>query len=98
MNENYVHPDMPAGAGSRHSARHLQTAREQEKAKEKVQLMGAGTILREVEAAAELLRDNHGVESDVWSVTSVNELTRDAQKAERWNRYHPRKSQKALYH
>jgi len=89
MNENYVHPDMPAGAEAGIVRGIYKLHESKKKAKKKVQLMGAGTILREVEAAAELLRDNHGVEADVWSVTSVNELTRDAQRAERWNRYHP---------
>jgi len=44
-----------------------------------------------------MLRDNHGVESDIWSVPSVNELTRDGQRADRWNRYHPDKPAKKAY-
>lgn len=59
--------------------------------------MGAGTILREVEAAAQLLRENHGVESDVWSLTSVNELTRDGHRTERWNRMHPDQPSRKAY-
>jgi pyruvate dehydrogenase E1 component len=51
--------------------------------------MGAGAILREVLAAAEILADEHGVDADVWSVTSFTELRRDGIEAERWSRLHP---------
>lgn len=54
-----------------------------------VQLMGSGSILREVMAAAELLEKDFGVRSDVWSVTSLTELRRDGHEAERWNLLHP---------
>jgi pyruvate dehydrogenase E1 component len=97
MNENYTHHDMPAGAEEGIVRGIYKLIETKKKAKKKVQLMGAGTILREVEAAAVLLRENHGVESDVWSVTSVNELTRDAQRAERWNRMHPADKPKKAY-
>ena len=59
------------------------------KAKAKVQLLGSGTILREVIAAAELLEKDFGVGADVWSVTSYNELRREALGVDRWNRLHP---------
>jgi pyruvate dehydrogenase E1 component len=90
MNENYSHPEMPEGveAGIIKGMYKLKSA-ENEKAKLRVNLLGSGTILREVEAAAEILRSEFKVESDVWSVTSVNELTRDGQAAERWNMLHP---------
>ena len=55
----------------------------------RVQLMGSGTILREVMAAAELLKQDFGVFADVWSATSFNELRRDGMAAERWNLLHP---------
>ena len=55
----------------------------------RVQLMGSGAILREVMAAADLLRERHGIASDVWSATSFNELARDAAACERHNRLHP---------
>jgi pyruvate dehydrogenase E1 component len=55
----------------------------------RVQLMGSGTILREVIAAADLLKSDFGVAADVWSATSYNELRRDGMAAERWNRLHP---------
>src|SRR3546814_8462216 len=54
-----------------------------------VQLMGSGTILREVIAAAELLDKDFGVTADIWSCPSFNELARDGQDAERHNRFHP---------
>src|SRR5690625_4901237 len=59
------------------------------KKKQRVQLMGSGTILQEVRAAAEILRNDFGVEADIWSMTSINELTREGQSASRWNLLHP---------
>lgn len=97
MNENYVHPDMPEGAEEGIVRGMYKLVEGKKKAKKKVQLLGAGTILREVEAAAQLLRDNHGVESDIWSLTSINELTRDGQRAERWSRLHPDQPAKKAY-
>ena len=58
--------------------------------------MGSGTILREVIAAAELLMDDFGIPADVWSVTSFNELRRDALEVERWNQLHPDEPQRRL--
>ena len=55
----------------------------------RVQLMGSGTILREVIAAADLLRDDFKVNADIWSATSFNELRRDGMSAERWSLLHP---------
>ncbi|MCO7223967.1 pyruvate dehydrogenase (acetyl-transferring), homodimeric type [Pleionea sp. CnH1-48] len=93
MNENYVQPEMPDGAeeGIIKGMYLLKQGGENKgKAKAKrVQLLGSGTILREVEAAAELLRDDWGVESDIWSVTSFNELRRDGLEAERQNLMNP---------
>jgi pyruvate dehydrogenase E1 component len=54
-----------------------------------VQLLGSGTILREVEAAAQLLADEHGVAADVWSCPSFTELGRDTIAVDRWNLLHP---------
>ena len=59
------------------------------KSKHHVQLMGSGTILREVIEAARLLQDDFSVSSDIWSVTSFNELRREGLSAERYNRMHP---------
>ncbi|MGZ8192131.1 MAG: pyruvate dehydrogenase (acetyl-transferring), homodimeric type [Methylobacter sp.] len=89
MNENYVHPAMPKGVeldilkgmyGFRQGAK---------KKNPRVQLLGSGTIFREVEFAAELLRKDWGVEADLWSCPSFTELARDGQACERWNRLHP---------
>ena len=80
MNENYAHPAMPEGA-EEGILRGLHPLRSSEDAR--VQLMGSGTILREVIAGADLLRDDFGVEADVWSATSFTELRRDGMACER---------------
>jgi len=99
MNENYVHPEMPQGAeeGIIKGVYLLKEGKKGKKSTPRVQLMGAGTILREVEVAAEILRDEYGVESNVWSVTSVNELARDGQACERWNLINSEKEAKVPY-
>ncbi|GAB4362456.1 MAG: pyruvate dehydrogenase (acetyl-transferring), homodimeric type [Gammaproteobacteria bacterium] len=93
MNENYAHPAMPEGA-EEGILKGLYRLREGEAPKgrkkaPRVQLLGSGTILNEALAAADLLRDDFGVVADVWSATSFNELARDGQAVERWNRLHP---------
>jgi pyruvate dehydrogenase E1 component len=80
MNENYAHPAMPEGA-QEGILRGLYPLRTGEGAT--VQLMGSGTILREVLAGADLLREDFGVEADVWSATSFTELRRDGMACER---------------
>jgi pyruvate dehydrogenase E1 component len=92
MNENYPQPGLPEGAeegilkglyllqdGGKPTAENAL----------RVQLMGSGTILREVMAAAELLKNDFNVSADVWSATSFNELRRDGMACERWNLLHP---------
>ncbi len=97
MNENYPHPAMPAGA-EEGIVKGIYLLREGAKGKgPRVQLMGSGTILREVLAAADLLRDDFKVNADVWSVTSFNELRRDGMSAERWNTLHPGKPRRKPY-
>ena len=88
MNENYQQPEMPKGVEDG-IIKGMYLLKGGGKKKKKVQLMGSGTILREVIAAAELLNKDWGVDSDIWSATSFNELAREAQDAERWNRLHP---------
>jgi pyruvate dehydrogenase E1 component len=88
MNENYAHPAMPAGAAAG-ILRGMYPFRTGGKGKVRVQLLGSGTILREVIAAAELLEQSFGVAADVWSVTSFSELRREALDVERWNARHP---------
>src|SRR3546814_7745677 len=62
-----------------------------------VQLMGSGTILREVIAAAELLEKDFGVKADIWSCPSFNELARDGHDVERHNRFHPEGEPRKAY-
>lgn len=91
MNENYVHGAMPEGAeeGIRRGMYLLREGKGKTKKSPRVQLLGCGTILREVEAAAELLRDDFGVAADVWSVTSFNELRREGLRLDRDDILHP---------
>jgi len=89
MNENYAHPPMPKGAEEGILKGMYLLKKGDTKAKLKVQLMGSGTILREVQAAADLLKADFGVDADIWSVTSYNELRRDGLDARRHNLLHP---------
>jgi len=88
MNENYQHPAMPAGA-EQAILKGMYLFREGSKKKVRVQLLGSGTILREVIAAGELLEADWGVAADIWSATSMTELRREGLAAERWNMLHP---------
>jgi len=97
MNENYVHPDMPEGVEEGILKGIYQLEKGTSKKKNRVQLMGSGTILMEVIAAAEILRNEYSVEADIWSVTSVNELTRDGQATARWNLLHPNETPRKAY-
>jgi pyruvate dehydrogenase E1 component len=91
MNENYAHPDMPEGAeaGIVKGMYLLKDAGKAKKSEVRVQLLGSGTILREVIAAAELLDKEFGVSADIWSCPSFSELRRDGIDCERWNRLNP---------
>jgi len=91
MNENYVQPELPQRAEAKEGIlRGMYLVQEANpKVKLRVQLMGAGAILREVLAAAELLQEDFGVASDVWSVTSFTELRRDGMDVDRWNMLTP---------
>lgn len=96
MNESYAHPAMPAGAeeGIRKGIYKLETHAGN---KAKVQLMSSGTIMNEVRKAAQILSEEYGVASDVYSVTSFNELARDGQACERFNMLHPEAEVKVPY-
>jgi pyruvate dehydrogenase E1 component len=98
MNENYAHPAMPQGveAGIIKGMYLLEEVRAKSGAP-KVQLLGSGTLLREVMAAAQLLKKDFHVASDVWSVTSFNELRRDGLDCERWNMLHPEAPRRISY-
>ncbi len=99
MNENYVHPPMPDGAEeSILKGMYLfQEGAGGKARKQNIQLLGCGTILREVLAAAELLESDFGVSADVWSVTSFNELRREGLDAARWNMLHPKETPRVSY-
>ncbi|HEB27504.1 MAG TPA: pyruvate dehydrogenase (acetyl-transferring), homodimeric type [Porticoccus sp.] len=88
MNENYHQPAIPEGV-KEGIIKGMYLFEEGEEAELKVQLMGAGSILNEVRAAAEILKEKYSVTADIWSLTSVNQLARDGQAADRWNMLHP---------
>ena len=96
MNENYPQPAMPEGAeeGIKRGIHRVRTGADDEL---RVQLLGSGTILREVLAAAELLERDFNVAADVWSVTSFNELRRNGIDVERWNMLHPDEEPRIAY-
>jgi len=97
MNENYEHPALPEGA-EQGILKGLYLLRESKaKAKQRVQMLGSGTILREVIAAAELLEKDWDVAADVWSATSFTELRREGLAAERWNLLHPEEKQRISF-
>ena len=97
MNENYEHPALPQGVEDG-ILKGLYLLRESKaKHKSRVQLLGSGTILREVLAAAEQLESDWGVAADVWSATSFTELRRDGLAAERWNLLHPEAKPRVPY-
>jgi pyruvate dehydrogenase E1 component len=88
-NENYAMPPMPKDLNPEHVLRGLYRFKAAESGKAKVQLFGSGPILNEALRAQQILAEKYAVPSDVWSVTSYNELRRDALDVERWNRLHP---------
>ncbi len=97
MNQNYAHPAMPARKGIEQEILNgMYLFREGAKSDKKVQLMGSGVILQEVIAAADLLKE-FGVEANVWSCTSFNQMHRDIMETERYNRLHPAAEAKVPY-
>jgi pyruvate dehydrogenase E1 component len=89
MNENYTHPEKPKGCDEGILKGMYLFKENNNKGKTKVQLLGSGTILREVIAASEILTKEYGIDSDIWSVTSFNELRRDGMETERLNLLNP---------
>ncbi|MAA70214.1 MAG: pyruvate dehydrogenase (acetyl-transferring), homodimeric type [Bermanella sp.] len=96
MNENYAHPAMPQGAeeGIIKGMYPLLTGADGDLT---VQLIGSGTILREVIAAKDILEKDFNIQANVWSATSINELTREGRKVERENLLHPGSKEKIPY-
>jgi pyruvate dehydrogenase E1 component len=99
MNENYPHTDMPIGVedGIVRGMYLLEEAKNTRRKGDRVQLLGCGTILREVQAAAQILRDDFGIGADIWSTTSINELRREGMACERWNLLHPESEPRLPY-
>ncbi|MGB0661960.1 MAG: pyruvate dehydrogenase (acetyl-transferring), homodimeric type [Mangrovicoccus sp.] len=89
MNENYSHPDMPMGVEEDIIKGLYRLTEVKRPGKKHVTLMGSGTILVQAIKAAEMLKEDFGVSAEIWSATSLNELARDGQDAERWNRLNP---------
>lgn len=98
MNENYPHPEMPKGV-EQHILKGMYLFRDAGKRLKgpRVQLLGSGTILREVNAAGDILKKEYDVNADIWSVTSFTELRREAMSIQRWNMLHPEKKAKASH-
>ena len=97
MNENYAHPDMPKGAEDGIIMGMYKFSSDKSKTKNRVQLIGSGSIFREVIAAAELLKQDWKVAADVWSAPGINGLRREGLECERWNTLHPDKKPKVPY-
>jgi pyruvate dehydrogenase E1 component len=89
MNENYAQPSLPPGDDVRDGIIKGLYRLAPAPGKVQVRLLGSGTILREVQAAAELLATDWDVKAEVWSATSFAELAREARETERWSRLHP---------
>ncbi|HJT88847.1 MAG TPA: pyruvate dehydrogenase (acetyl-transferring), homodimeric type, partial [Bryobacteraceae bacterium] len=96
-NENYAMPALPKEVNPEGILKGIYRFRAAEKGKAKVQLFGSGPILNEALRAQQILAEKYNVAADVWSVTSYNELRRDALRVERWNRLHPDQPERAPY-
>lgn len=97
MNENYQHPDMPKGSEEGILKGMYLFKESNLESKNHVQLLGCGSILNEVIAAADILENDFQIAADIWSVTSFNELRRDGMDMERWNMLHPSEPPKENY-
>ena len=102
MNENYVQPVMPEGVEDgiikgMYPLVRSEIGTDKVAEAKKVTLMGAGTILNEVIAAAAILKESYDVNADIWSLTSINELVRDGQDVDRWNLLHPAEKPRLCY-
>ena len=99
MNENYSHPAIPKNKDCEEGIlKGMYKIKEFNKHKKtKIQFLGSGTILREMIAGAEILQKEYQIDSEIWSVTSFNELRRDGMETERFNLLNPDKDQKISY-
>ena len=97
MNENYSHPEMPKDCEDG-ILKGMYKIKESSSSKEaKIQLLGSGTILREMMAASDILKKEYQVDSEVWSVTSFNELRKNGMEVERQNLLNPSETNKKSY-
>ncbi len=97
-NENYAQPPMPAVPGIEEGIlRGIYKYRPAASGRADIHLWGSGPMLNEALRAQEILASKYGVQADVWSVTSYNELRRDALEVERWNRLHPDQAPRRAY-
>jgi len=98
MNENYSHPEMPKDKNCEEGIlKGMYKIRDFNKNKKtKIQFLGSGTILREMIKGAEILQNEYQIDSEVWSVTSFNELRKDGMEVERYNLLNPDKEQKKI--
>jgi pyruvate dehydrogenase E1 component len=96
-NENYAMPAMPEGLDTEAVLKGLYRYKTSEKGNAVAQLFGSGPILNEALRAQAILAEKYDVATDVWSVTSYNELRRDALETERWNRLHPAEPARTPY-
>ena len=97
MNENYTQPELPEGVEEGIIKGMYCVKRAAGKKKLRVQLLGSGSILREVEAAAAILEGDYDIEANIWSLTSVNELQREGKSVARWNMLHPQEVARLPY-
>ncbi len=97
MNENYAHPPMPDGVHEGIIKGMYRFSEGDRRYKHRVQLMGSGTILHEVIAAQELLKQDWQVSADVWSAPGITELRRDGLAVDHWNGLHPDEGQRKAY-
>jgi pyruvate dehydrogenase E1 component len=99
MNENYSHPSIPNNKNCEEGIlRGMYKIKEFNRYKKtKIQLLGSGTILREMMAAAEVLQNEYQIDSEIWSVTSFNELRKDGMEVERYNLLNPDKEKKVSF-
>ncbi len=95
-NENYAQPAMPAGVEDG-ILRGIYRYKQGDGGEAQIHLFGSGTILNEALRAQQMLAEKYHVRADVWSVTSYNELRRDALEVERWNRLHPAEAERTPY-
>ena len=99
MNENYTHPDIPNDKDCEDGIlKGMYKIKDYSNYKKnKIQLLGSGAILREMMSAAEILQKDYQIDSEVWSVTSFNELRRDGLETERYNLLNPGENKKISY-